>query len=195
MRCEDLALQMLQSADSGLHHKAADELAEHLGACPACVARWTAIRRAESILSVAALASPRAGFGQRVMASVASERASLAGQSNPMRRAPRLAVAAVCVSLVSLASAALLIWALLGWNPDALARLAARSLVIALVEASGAALSVATLIRAVAIVWRILPAAAGPAILCAASFAALAVMFSWAWFVGRFGWGAHSVRR
>lgn len=191
MRCEDLAPRISQSADSGMDPEAATELAEHVRSCPSCLNRWRTLQQAESILSGAPLMAPRAGFGQRVMASVASERALLAAQRNPARRSPRVAVAAVGVALVFVATGAIVIGASLAWNPETLVRLGTQSLVLALVEISGTLVSVDALVRAIAVIWGALPAPAGQAVLCTAGLAALAVVFCWAWLVSRYGWGAH----
>ncbi len=190
MRCEDLAPRISQSADSGMDPEAATELAEHVRSCPSCLNRWRTLQQAESILSGAPLVVPPAGFGQRVMASVASERAWLAAQRNPARRSPRMAVAAAGVALIFVATGAIVIGASLAWNPETLVRLAAQSLVLALVELSGTLVSVDALVRAIAVIWGALPAPASQAVLCAASLGAFAVVSCWAWLVGRYGWGA-----
>jgi anti-sigma factor RsiW len=182
---------MSQSADSELDAVASTELAEHIGSCPACLSQWRALQQAGSILSGASLMAPRAGFGQRVMASVASERALLAARQNPARRSPRVAVAAAGVALVFVATGAIVIGASLAWNPDTLARFTAQSLVLALVQISEALVSVDAIARAVTVVWGALPAPAGQAILCIAGLAALALVFCWTWLVSRYSWGAH----
>jgi anti-sigma factor RsiW len=191
MRCEELALRVSQSADSGLNPEAAAELAEHLRACPACLNRWRALQQAESILSGAPLVAPPAGFGQRVMASVARERALLAARQDPARRSLRVAIAAAGVAMVFVAAGSVVIGASLAWNVEALAGLAAHSLTLSLVEVSGTLVSVDALARAVAVVWSALPAPAGQAILGAAGLGSLALLFSWARLVGRFGWSLY----
>lgn len=190
MRCEDLARQISQLADSGQNSEAATELAEHLRACPACFRQWQAVQEAESVLARASMLAPSADFRQRVMASVACERARIAAQQNPARRSPRLAAAAAGVALVFVATGVLVIGTSLAWNLDTLVRLAAQSLVLAFVELSGALVSVDALIRAVSVIWGALPAPAGQVVLCAAGLGAFAVISSWAWLVSRYGWGA-----
>ncbi|MDP3046353.1 MAG: hypothetical protein Q8O07_02635, partial [Chloroflexota bacterium] len=160
--------------------EAATELAEHVRACPACLNRWRALQQAESILSAAPLVAPPTGFGQRVMASVASERAWLAAQRNPARRSPRVAVAAAGVALIFVATGTIVIGASLAWNVETLVRLGTQSVVLALVELSGALVSADAILRVVTVVWGALPAPAGQAVLCTAGLAALAVVFCWA---------------
>jgi hypothetical protein len=194
MRCEELAPRMSQAADSELSAKAtteaAAELAEHLHTCPACTQRWRAYQQAESILLAAPLVSPPAGFRGRVLAAVAEERVqALARQLEPSR-SPRVAIAATGLALVVVATGLLVLalGAALTWNGEALATLAARSLVMALVQISITAASADAVFRAASVVWEVLPAASGEAILFAVGLVAILIVSCWAWLIGRFGW-------
>jgi hypothetical protein len=192
MRGEEVAPRISQSGDRGPDPEAAADLAEHLGACPDRSRQWEALQQAESILSGATLIAPPPGFRHRVMARVASEQRRSTAHGSPARSSPRAAFAAAGIALLFPVAGAILIGASLAWNVETLAILAAQTLVLALVEFSGALISVDAILRAIAVIWGTLPAPAGQVILYIAGLAALAVVFFWARLVGRYGWGARA---
>ncbi len=188
MRCEELVRRISRWADSGEDPTTDSELAGHLSACPDCHRRWLELRDAESILASAPLAAPPDGFGQRVMLGVAAERIRLVTLQNPAHRSPRVAVVAAVVALAVVATGIVLVGTILAWNLDALPSLAAHNLVLTIVEFLSLLVSVDALVRAVAVLWRALPAPASVVVLCVASFGAFAAASGWAWLVSRYGW-------
>jgi predicted anti-sigma-YlaC factor YlaD len=207
MRCEELASRMSPAADSELRPDAATESAtesateaadldEHLRACPACRERWRAFQQAESVLMAAPLVAPPDGFRERVLAAVSQERGrALARQFEP-RRSPRVAIAAAGFALASVATGLMVVvlGAGLAWNADTLVALAAQSLVMALVHLSTTVASADAIFRAASVMWGVLPATSGEAILSALGLVAILIVFCWAWLVGRYGWGVRPAK-